>query len=106
MERQLTSAEKGLIRALIERAQGFEIPFEWLDQVKVEPMEDGGMGSLRFLPASPGQMFGKEVAEVLFDDADGVVVSATLNVDRSGVLFELDVWKVDQSPLIRIPNRF
>ena len=39
MERHLTTAEKGLIRALIERAQGYKIPLEWLDQVQVTPMD-------------------------------------------------------------------
>ena len=105
MERQLTSAEKGLIQALIERAQGIEIPSDWLEQVRVTPMNDGGMGSLRFLPASLGQMFGEGIAEVLFDDADGVAVSATLNLDQTGSPFELDIWKVDFSPLVRIPDR-
>ena len=38
------------------------------------------MGSMRFLPASPEQMFGEEIAEVTFHDADGVVVTATLNL--------------------------
>ena len=106
MERHLTTAEKGLVRALIDRAQGFAIAAEWFDQVQVTPMDDGGMGSLRFLPSSPGQTFGDEIAEVVFQDADGVVVSATLNLDEAGVPFELDIWKVDGNSLIRIPDQF
>ena len=39
-----------------------------------------------------------------FNDADGVPVSAALNLDQDHHLFELDVWKVDFSPLQRWPT--
>lgn len=49
-------------------------------------------------------MFGGQVAEYQFTDADGVEVLASLNVDQDGRPFELDMWKTDFSPLIRIPD--
>jgi hypothetical protein len=106
VERFLTTAEKVLVRALIDKSPGFAIPSEWLDNVVVVPMDDGGMGSLRFLPVSAGQMFGKQLSEIAFHDADGVVVTAALMLDKSGIPFELDIWKVDNTPLIQIPDHF
>jgi hypothetical protein len=67
----------------------------------VEEMNDGGMGSLRFV-GSANRRLGACVGEAEFDDADGVTVSVALNIDQRGELFELDVWKVDFSPLQRI----
>jgi hypothetical protein len=34
----------------------------------------------------------------MFKDIDGTPVSAALNVDQQGNLYELDIWKVDFSP--------
>jgi len=44
------------------------------------------------------------LAEAEFQDADGVALSITINVDQHGSLFEMDVWKVDFTPLIRLPS--
>jgi hypothetical protein len=44
------------------------------------------------------------VAEADYVDSDGVSVSIAINVDQKGHLFELDMWKVDFSPLIQYPN--
>ena len=71
----------------------------------VEDMQDGNMGSLRFRPpGSYDQRFGKQIAEAEFTDTDGVLVSATINLDDQGHLFELDIWKMDFSPLKRYPS--
>ena len=43
---------------------------------------------------------------MFFTDEDGVKVIASLNVDSDGHLFELDIWKTDFSPLLRIPAEF
>lgn len=77
--------------------------------VRAQEQLDGGMGSLLLLPpdtnAEEVRRMGAEVAEVEFLDSDGVTVSATLNVDQHGRLFELDVFKTDFSPLLQIPER-
>ena len=71
----------------------------------VQPMADGGMGSLAFAPRDTGRWFGSSPAECHFLDSDGVIVSAVLNLDEQGAPFEVDVWKVDFSPLRRWPIR-
>jgi hypothetical protein len=76
-----------------------------LDKARVQDMPDGGMGSIRFVQGLPEErIFGEEIAEGLFHDADGVPVSVALNIDQFDDLFELDLWKVDFSPLIRYPD--
>jgi hypothetical protein len=47
---------------------------------------------------------GKKIAEAEFTDEDGIPVSAVLNLDDKGQLFELDMWKVDFSALKRYPR--
>jgi hypothetical protein len=74
-----------------------------LGKARVQDMADGGMGSIRCCKADK-RRFGKEIAKGAFQDADGVPVSVTLNLDQQGELFELDVWKVDNSPLVRYPD--
>jgi hypothetical protein len=69
----------------------------------VSQMDDGGTGSIRFVYPDP-QSLGSAVSEAQYMDIDGVLVSINLNVDKSGRLFELDLWKVDFSPLKRYPQ--
>ncbi len=72
----------------------------------VEPMADGGMGSIRFTTKSASsttRSFGCVVVQGEFDDADGVPVSFTINQDDEGRLFELDLWRVDFEPLKKLP---
>ncbi|MEI8383982.1 MAG: hypothetical protein WCJ09_27960, partial [Planctomycetota bacterium] len=60
----------------------------------VEPMADGGMGSLRFqslLNAPPDRALGEAIVQGEFNDCDGLPVSFTINVDREGMLYELDL---------------
>ena len=82
-------------------------PPDWVQQVIVRSMKDGGMGSLELLlPESPGRdrIFGGRVAELQFRDEDGVDVIVSLNVDQDQRPFELDIWKTDFSPLKGIPE--
>lgn len=79
-------------------------PANWVAEIMVRPLSDGGMGSLRL--QMPGQSkgmqrFGDCVAEYSFEDTDGVEVIASLYLDEDGTPFELDVWKTDFSPLLR-----
>lgn len=70
----------------------------------VEPMSDGGMGSLAFAPISKSRRFGWTAAECTFFDQDGVPVSAALNLDQEGEPLELDLFKADYSALVRWPS--
>jgi hypothetical protein len=72
---------------------------------RVEDMQDGGMGSIRFLPPSvAGSRSLTALAEAEYVDADGVLVSIVINGDKRGELYELDFWKVEVSPLKRYPT--
>ena len=76
-----------------------------LPDLQVEDMSDGGMGSLQFIqPDDRHRRREKKLVEVEFNDADDVLVSAEINLDKFGRLFELDIWKVDCSPLKRYPS--
>lgn len=105
--RSTTPDEQRLLRELA-RVAG-DTAAKWLETVRVREMNDGGMGSLALTYAELDEHdreFGKQLATVQFTDADGVEVVATLNGNRSGRPFELDVWKTDFSPLLRIPHEF
>ncbi|CAN7268778.1 hypothetical protein LJR289_001171 [Pseudoduganella sp. LjRoot289] len=72
---------------------------------RVVDMNDGGMGSVRFISPSGGAHgFGQCVAEARYADADGVPVFIALNLDDLGDLYELDFWKADFSPLRTYPS--
>jgi hypothetical protein len=47
---------------------------------------------------------GRELIAVGYTDEDDVPVSISLNLDEHGGLFEIDIWKVDFSPLRRYPS--
>ena len=100
-----TKEEQMLLKFLIKKAS-----INFLDDLKnllVREMEDGGMGSLSLIPKgleNEKRAIGEQVSEYQFNDEDGVTVLATLYVDTLERLFEMDVWKVNFSPLIRFPN--
>lgn len=103
--RHLRPHEMELLSTMLGRAPAGERFLAALATSLVEEMQDGDMGSLRFRP--PGfydQRFGRQIAEAEFTDSDGVLVSAAINLDDRGHLFELDIWKMDFSPLKRYPN--
>jgi hypothetical protein len=102
--RHLRSGEKLLIAQMV-RGTPFEAQvLRDLVHALVHDMSDGGMGSIRFQATRRGKrLFGQQISEATFVDDDGIVVSATLNLDRHGELFELDLWKVDNSKLHRYP---
>src|SRR4051812_15966082 len=94
--RRLRPAEVAVITAL---APTFTAS---LEEVLVVDMRDGGMGSIRFVNHGDRRR-SCSIAEAEYVDDDGVLVCIELNVDGSDELFELDLWKVDFSPLQRYP---
>lgn len=89
--------------ALLSRILGSERA-NCLSDATVVDMNDGGMGSVRFAPFGDARRYGSTLADAQFTDADGIPVSVTVNVDQHGQLLELDLWKVDFSPLLRYPG--
>jgi hypothetical protein len=105
MMRPLRDEEKALLAALIQGKPRAEQLLNSLKKAVVEEMDDGGMGSLRFCWSDNEEprRLGDLLAEMEFADNDGVPVMVAINLDDRGNLFELDIWKVDFSPLKRFP---
>lgn len=105
--RKITSNEYDFLTR-VESATGKSLRLFGLSpSVLVEDLKDGGMGSLRFGTATDGdskRRVGYVFAQGEFSDEDGVPVSFTINLDSSGRLFELDLWRVDFEPLKRFPK--
>jgi hypothetical protein len=104
--RKPSSKELKLIEELVKKASD-KIQLSIIEDLLVQPMEDGGMGSLYIIPKGvepDNRIFGKQISENQFVDEDGVEVIVSLNIDKEGFLYELDVWKTDFSPLIKIPE--
>ena len=93
--RPITKKEKDLIEYLTNSS--ISIPSFVLD------LKDGNMGSLTF-DLKNNQLRNKIIATANYLDDDGVLVDIELTSDTSGNLFELDIWKVDFSPLISYPK--
>ena len=66
-------------------------------------MDDGGMGSL-LLNQKKERRFGKDLIQAQYYDSDGTLVLVTLVEDDKQELFELDMWKVDNSSLKDFPT--
>lgn len=104
--RKPTDLELRFIAYLIREGKG-KINARWSETLLVAPMDDAGMGSLLLYPegkVTANRTFGSTLHEIEFKDADHVAVVASLNLDQHGDLFELDIWKVNFDPLIRLPE--
>jgi hypothetical protein len=103
--RKLRKEELDLITAMARHSRKSNEVLCSLSERLVEDMKDGGMGSVRFKDSDNRERrLGKKIAEAEFRDQDGIPVSAVLNLDDKGQLFELDMWKVDFSALKRYPR--
>ena len=103
--RKLRKEEADLVAAMVGNSPKANELLRSLPAHLVEDLDDGGMRSLRFRTSDGRKArFGKKIAEAEFTDEDGTLVSAVVNLDQSGELFELDFWKVDFSPLKRYPR--
>ena len=78
----------------------------WSQTALIQLIDDGGMGSFKIFENDSeiknDRKFGKQIAEYNFVDDDNVVVIVSLNLDQSNKLFEVDIWKTDYSPVIKI----
>jgi hypothetical protein len=101
--RHLRDQERELIRALLSDVSSEAALEGTLSASRVADMEDGGMGSIRFVQPER-RSFGQTLVKAQYADSDGVLVSIAVNLDKNGDLFEVDFWKVDFSPLRRYPK--
>lgn len=105
LPRFLREDERALIAELIKRNNGPVRLLSSLSDCRVEEMDGGGMGGLRFcVEGGSLRHFGEQLLEAKFLDADGVALMVAINLDEYAELYELDIWKVDFSPLIRFPS--
>jgi len=104
--RKLTEAERSLIMALIRKSNNVYLPRNWETSLLVKSMNDGGMGSMQlfFSETSTERTFGAEASSIEFEDADGIKVIASLYLDKLQTPMEIDVWKTNFSPIIRMPK--
>ncbi|SNR28790.1 DUF6984 family protein [Hymenobacter mucosus] len=101
--RLLTLPELGLLLYMLRGKPHVEHLLAVLPTAQVEDLTDGGVGSIRFVSTKLRRRLGSSIAELWYSDEDGVAVLASLYLDEEGELYELDSWKVDGSPLRRIP---
>jgi hypothetical protein len=101
--RKLTSAENVLIQYMLNHVNQISLFRGMSSDCLVEDLSDGGMGSFRFQGESD-RTFGSELVSGKFVDSDGVDVIVSIYLDQNGHLFELDSWKVDHSPRLKLPN--
>jgi hypothetical protein len=104
--RRLSKQERAVIVALLQAKPKALHLVQSLEDLLVEEMKDGGMGSLMLIPKGVqgiARSAGEQIELGEFVDSDGVAVSIALNLDRQGRLYELDVWKVNFGPLFSWP---
>jgi hypothetical protein len=103
--RSLKDDERALLTVLIAGKPQAAQLLGSLVGARVEEMNDGGMGSLRFCAsdARPRRL-GAQLVEKEFIDSDGIPIMVAINLDEHGDLYELDIWKVDFSPLKQLPT--
>ncbi|HWD86491.1 MAG TPA: hypothetical protein VG367_00090 [Mucilaginibacter sp.] len=102
--RKLKKEEYDLILFLIKDKPNSEHIIAELSDVFVEEMNDGGMGSLEFLNKErAGRKYGPTMAQIQLPDNDGIPLLISVDLDKDGDIFELDVWKCDFSKLIQFP---
>jgi hypothetical protein len=101
--RNLRDHETKLLTAMLHVTAQTEPLIASLATRQVYEMNDGGMGSLRFVGVDD-RKFGLITAEATFRDEDGVPVNAAVIFDQYGELYELDIFKADGSALRRIPT--
>ena len=80
----------------------------WERSLTVSCLNDGGMGSMKlYMSLPPKEIISTIfVSECSFKDSDGIDVLASLYLDQDQdhEICEVDIWKADFSPLIRISS--
>lgn len=104
--RKLSEAEILLLSVMIDASEEkWSYLKSLISSADVYDMNDGGMGSLKFIiEDEDGRQFGETICEAEFIDTDGITVSIVLNVDQQNRLYELDVWKVNFSQVLTFPE--
>jgi hypothetical protein len=108
--RHPTVLERRLLRAVFAHASGVVADPDWAERIRVRTKEPDSAGSLLLhlvddlLPAD--RYLGRCVAELRFRDADSVQGFVALHLDQFELPYELDLWKVDFTELVEVPEAF
>ncbi|MGY0427336.1 MAG: DUF6984 family protein [Polaribacter sp.] len=100
--RNLNQKEKKLIKFLLRKIKyDYELDNLIVDEIGGYPSE-----SISFLSNRDNvqRKMSKAIIECTFTDVDNIPISISLNIDDEGHLYELDIWKVDFSKIIRYPD--
>ena len=94
-----------LIKFLVQKAS-LNMSEGWERSLTVSCLNDGGMGSMKlYMSLPPKEIISTIfVSECSFKDSDGIDVLASLYLDQDHEICEVDIWKADFSPLIRISS--
>lgn len=105
INRKVTSEEMALIAFLANKAN-FQLEKNWKDHIAAYPLTKEEIGSIGLL-GNYMQEYTRRRSRVIscckFYDTDNVEVAAYLLVDLKDMLYELDLWKVDNSKIHHIP---
>jgi len=99
--RVLSPEERSLLVYLMAKASLPLPDAEWLDQLKIEAIGPG-RSSFRIL-RDADRDYDQLASDVVFHDEDEVQVLASLFVDRRQIPYEVEIWKIDDTPLIKLP---
>lgn len=103
MTRRLTDEERELIVTLIGDGPDSKYLIQSLDHAIV--IELGDDRGIRFIDDKhKDRKLGRQIADVGWIDLDGVPVRVWLDLDNYNNLYELELWKVDDSPLLKFPS--
>ncbi|WP_036059263.1 hypothetical protein [Leptospira sp. P2653] len=108
LSRSLKPEEKEFLLAIVDEDDGTSVGLDPLNWIPVQELSDGHMGSIRFIHdpnEKTDRQFGRIWKEVWFYDEDGVIVFAAIILDKTGLVFELEIWKTNFEPLQRYPKR-
>ena len=92
--RPTSEQERKILELLFEKAG---LSFD-AASLSVEPMDDGGTGSLKLSKYHAVMRFGRMAADVQLTDTDGIPVLFSLYLDEQDKPYELDAFKSDYSP--------
>lgn len=104
--RDLTSEEIALIDYLANKAK-IQLKSNWMSSTIAVTLTQERIGSIGLVSRNSIEFVHKRSREIYcckFHDTDNIDVTAYLLVDPENTLYELDLWKVDDSEILHIPS--
>ena len=101
--RHITTQIRQMVEILIKNSQNDNKDYKFSDEIFY--FDDGKMGSFGFVYESNEYIGGgKYISDIEFYDIDGILCVATMFAYDNNFVDSVDIWKVDFSPLIKIPT--